>query len=334
MRLRTKTTLVLLFFVVFVFFVLLFVFQYNVRNILEEQIGKDISTTIQSRGHHIESLILQYKDITGMLATTNQFQDAVNENIEYKKRIENVNKRIERIIKSTSNIERVRVLNKEGQIIASSHGDTGLDLSSDELFLGARNDVYVKDLHISRFTGYPVFSFSAPIILKDRFIGVLILNIIYDEIIKIVKDRTGLGETGEIYLVNQNNLMITPSRFLPDAPFKQRVDIGLEEKPQVYKNYQGRKVLGTYYFITDMKWFLLGEIDINEAYSSIASFRKVLFVILFGLLIIAAILSFVTTWVFTKPIEKLEKGVRDVMKGKMDIKVGIRTKDEIGHLSR
>ncbi len=334
MRLRTKTTLALLFFVIFVFFVLFFVFQNNVKNLLEEQIGKEISTTIQSRGHHIESLLLQYKDITGMLAITNQFQDAVNENIEYKKRIKNVNKRIEKIIKSTLDIEKVRVINKEGQVIASNHEDTGLDLSSDELFLRARNDIYVQDLHISRFTGHPVLSFSAPIILKGRFSGVLVFDVVSDEIIKIVQDRIGLGETGEIYLVNQNNLMITPSGFLPDALFKQRVDIQLEEKPQVYKSYRGKKVLGTYYFIKDMKWFLLGEIDINEAYSSIASFRKILFVSLSGLLIITVILSFVITGVAAKPIEKLEKGVRDVMMGKMDIKVGIRTKDEIGHLSR
>ena len=41
---------------------------------------------------------------------------------------------------------------------------------------------------------------------------------------QILLNRSGLGETGETYLVNTDKLMITESRFIENAIFNQRVD--------------------------------------------------------------------------------------------------------------
>ena len=41
---------------------------------------------------------------------------------------------------------------------------------------------------------------------------------------KIVTDYTGLGETGEIYIVDRDGYMLTPSRFGDDAALKRKVN--------------------------------------------------------------------------------------------------------------
>jgi len=117
-------------------------------------------------------------------------------------------------------------LDKEGIIIASSREGTGIDKSTLEIFLKGREGVFIGDLHLSLFTNKYVLSMSAPILLNKQFAGVLVINFdAYEELFKITTDRTGLGETGEVYLVNKDGYMITPSRFIDEVLLKQKIDL-------------------------------------------------------------------------------------------------------------
>ncbi len=238
-------------------------------NIIKQQITNNLINTTQSRVNHIETLLGEYKELAKTLVTEITFRDALNENIFRAQRISGVNQRIKTIIETHEEVSRIRVLDKEGIIIASSHEDTGIDKSAHKIFLEGKEGVFVGDLHLSSFTRRYVLSISASILLNNQFAGVLVINFDADkELFKITIDRTGLGETGEVYLVNKDGYMITPSRFIDDVILKQKVDLRYlehfepsdtlpKEDVDIHRDYRGIEVLSVHTHIPEMTWHLM-----------------------------------------------------------------------------
>ena len=229
-------------------------------NIIRQQVYDNLINTTQSRAKHIETLVGEYEELAKMIATGIPFRDALNENIAQAQRMDMVKQRIKTIIKSYGEISRIRVLDKKGIIIASSHEDTGIDKSAHEIFLEGKERTFIGELHLSSFTHKYVLSISSPILLNNQFAGILTINFDVDkELFKITIDRIGLGQTGEVYLVNKNGYMITPSRFIDDVILKQKVDLKHihteeanptepfdtppEEEIAIIKDYRGIEVL-------------------------------------------------------------------------------------------
>ncbi len=161
-----------------------------------------------------------------------------------------------------------------------------------------------------------------------------------DGLNEITIDRTGLGETGEIYLVNKDGYMITPSRFVDDAVFKQKVDlehIGAHEhrdEAVMSKNYLGTDVLRVHRFIPEMEWCLVAEIALKEAPAPITRLTNKMFSILADLLVMGSIFSLLISRKITIPIMRLHHGAEEIMKGNLEYKSGTKARDEIVELSR
>lgn len=110
-----------------------------------------------------------------------------------------------------------------------------------------------------------------------------------DALSDITTERVGLGETGEVYVVNRESLLVTPSRFLQgedkgilvqivntENSVKCLLDIKkhifegkphrYEDDPIIFVDYRGEDVIGTHHIIPEMKWCLLAEIDKVETW--------------------------------------------------------------------
>jgi len=318
-------------------------------NIIKQQITNNLINTVQSRAMRIETLLGQYKELTKMIATGVAFRDALNKNITQAQRIDFVNRRIKTMIKSREEISRIRVLDKEGIIVASSHKETGIDKSIHEIFLKGKEGVFIGDLHLSSFTHKHVLSISAPIVLNNQFAGVSVINFDVDkELFKVTTDHTGLGQTGEVYLVNKDGYMISPSRFIDDVILKQKVDlthiqeaedigyqdISLEDVIVVNKNYRGVNSLIMHIHIPNMGWCLVAEIGTKEAFSPITQLTNTLLLIFAIFLFIAMFISIFISRSITRPLRRLHEGTEEITKGNLNFKVGTPSPDEVGQLSR
>ena len=193
-------------------------------------------------------------------------------------------------------------------------------------------------------------SYSAPILVKGKFSGVVVINFNVKELFEIMADRTGLGKTGEIYIINKSGYVITPSRFIDDAVLKYKVntenvehcfeDIGQfgkhehEHKAMLFKNYLGRDVLGVHAHIPEMGWCLLAEISKEEAFAPVNKLTHSILLTIVVLLVVGAIFSSFVSQKITQPIVKLHHGTEEIERGNLDYKVGTKEKDEIGQLSR
>ncbi|MEA1945477.1 MAG: cache domain-containing protein [Euryarchaeota archaeon] len=341
MNIRTKFLAVMLSLVLITGMAAILIGRTVSTSIIKEQIGNHLETTAQSRAHHIETVLAEYEQETEMLATGIPFRNAVDKSNNHTECIEMANLRINSTIQSHKDISRIRILDNNGIVIASSDADVGYDKSTSEIFLKGEEETYIGDIHTSVFTGEDVLSVASPILVDGKFSGVIIVNFDAEEIFEITTDRTGLGETGDIYLINREGYMVTPSRFISDTLPKSDVDpeyfVGTgNHKPAaaLYRNYRGLDVIGAHAPIPAMDWCLVAEIDEEEAFAPVARLTATMFSVFAALLLVGTVICIRVSGTITDPIVRLHNGTEEIVKGNLNYKVGTGTEDEIGELSR
>ena len=192
------------------------------KNIVEQEIYNGLENIAQSRAAHIETFLELKRKRVDQLSQSVVIEDLLltaKNDEDYAKTFNAVTKRLK-------NTHGIFVINKEGIIVASSEeADIGKDKSVDPYFLGAKEGTFVKDAYLSQDRKINSLAFSAPVLDdNNKFLGVVVMRYSMERLDEITADRTGLGETGEIYLVNKDGYMITPSRFVNDTFLKQKIN--------------------------------------------------------------------------------------------------------------
>lgn len=174
-----------------------------------------------------------------------------------------------------------------------------------------------------------------------KVIGNLISKINTEEIEHILTRRSGMGSTGESYLVSAQGRMRTESRFLPrEQVYGTMVTtVGYSQAMQgrvgtsVIKDYRGVSVLSSYdrLSVFGATWVILSEIDLKEAMAPIDRLKNQMFWL--GILLVILIVG-VTLYLadrISSPLVAISKVVQDLGKGKFpDAPLEVRNSDEIG----
>jgi len=119
-----------------------------------------------------------------------------------------------------------------------------------------------------------------------------------DSFNKILLNRKGLGQSGEVYLVNSSKMMASESRFFNNAstiavdtlPVRKCFDSanGVDERG-IYNDYRNIPIFGFSYCAKDLGFVLLAEIDRAEVLQPIDDLRNTILIISItsGLVLIA-----------------------------------------------
>jgi signal transduction histidine kinase/CheY-like chemotaxis protein len=268
----------------------------------------------------------------------------------YNQKLNRANRKIKGLLEGRHEFSKVTVLDKNGTVVASTDEvSVGSYKSADKTYLKAKETTYIRDMHISKTSGMPVVEIAVPVLLNGEFFGVIIVALEVKELFNITSDRTGLGETGDIYLINKDGYMISPSRFKEDVILRQKVDTisarnclmhkGKKHIPgmlevSVFPDYRGINVLGTHEYISMMRWGLLAEIDKKEVLAPLGKIRLFFAITLAFVPIVVWLIGVFIAKLISEPIYNLHKGSEIIGQGNLDYKVGTGSKDEIGQLSR
>ncbi len=172
--------------------------------------------------------------------------------------------------------------------------------------------------------------------------GVLIASMgstVFDD---VLLNRLGLHDTGEVYLVNQNKMMISKSIFLENAPFTQKVDTfaviecfenGRNVEAADYTDYRNVDIFGYSYCAKDLGFVLLTEVDESAILKPIAELQNKIILVGISLIIIASIATFILSRRISQPILKLRDAAQQLSSGNFDVRTNIQTNDEIEQLS-
>ena len=180
-------------------------------------------------------------------------------------------------------IYEIDVLNNEGKVVGTTNPDeeTGEDFSKDLIFLEGKKAPYVKDIFYDEEFKRDGITLSAPVSNEEEFLGVIIIKITFDELGEIVVSAGKFSQYEELYILDKNSFMITPSKFLKGENkgiLTQKVDTenakncldtisvnNEKENTQIdhFLNYRGEEVVGIYNHIPDTSWCLLIEIEVE-----------------------------------------------------------------------
>jgi two-component system NarL family sensor kinase len=138
----------------------------------------------------------------------------------------------------------------------------------------------------------------------------------YDVLKDILKERTGMGATGESYMVGPNYRMMSESIFFPDSlprliPCKTIGAIRAfqgQTGVEVYPDYRDVPIIGVYrlvdYFGINMA--LLTEIDVEEAMSPIKDIRARMIELLLVILLFSLLGSTLLAEWLQRPVRRLK----------------------------
>ena len=211
------------------------------------------------------------------------------------------------------------------------------------------NEVFIKDFEkIDTNKAHTNLTISSRILDSlNQTIGVIVFEISSNAIDSIMLNNApanGFGTSGESYLVGNDYLMRSSSRFQENSVLNtyvktQAVDSAFNNisGTKVISDYRGVTVLSSYGIvdIPNLKWVILAEIDYKEVTVPIYKIRNEIVFISIFIFFIILIVIIVFSRNITYPIQKLSQAVHEVGLGNFDVEVKISnySNDEIGELS-
>lgn len=227
-----------------------------------------------------------------------------------------------------------------------------IDLHSSEIFrnlfksLGKSDKAFLKEVPVMYNGQRKILCVGKNLFDKNKRLSGVIMAIISPSAINNImfenNPNNGLRNTGEVYLVGDDSLMRSNSRFLKNSVFKTKVNTkgvqnalrGKSAYSQL-KDYRNISVLSAYSPLdfSMIHWAVLAEIDVKEAMIPIYSIRdNIIYLSILIALLSAAIITFLSAK-FTEPLKKLQAETTKIALGKYGNTVNVKTKDEIGQLT-
>jgi len=230
------------------------------------------------------------------------------------------------------------LLDLDGNITFSNLDRTGNEREKIYFIEGSKGKTYVSDVYQSGITGTPEVIIANPVRVNGDIVAVLAARVSLENLYRII-EKIDIGKSGEVFIVNQNGYIIfheNRSRILLDN-IKNNFAVkevtyeknGINE----YVNYEGKNVLGSYYWMPLYRWGLIAEKNIDEAYAGVLMLGRVLVGISILALMGVIFLAIVVSDNITRPVKSLEEGALGMIRGNFR-RIPVTSKNEIGRLAQ
>ena len=161
----------------------------------------------------------------------------------------------------------------------------------------------------------------------------------------ILNEKTGLGETGQAYLVNRDYALLVGTDISAKKPEAEEnlhyartegVDTSIQQGASlegIYTNPVGTSVIGIYRWIPDLNVVLAVEQDTTEAFQAVSANTMVNLVIALVALVLAVFAALYMTQNIANPIADLASTASRIAGGDLEPVAKIVREDEVGALA-
>jgi class 3 adenylate cyclase len=239
--------------------------------------------------------------------------------------------------------EDTKIIGKNGKSLFSLSGNTNEDFTKNEFFQRGLNESFIEFIPADSGKKLVVVSpiFADDSNRGDKPIGVIISKMRTTSIDNIFLNRSGLGETGEVYIVNHDYLMLSESRFFENAVFQQAVDtVGVqkcfnegENHVGFYPDYRGIPIYGSSSCAPEFGIVLLAEIDEKELVEPIKILQSRILLTSLLITMLMGLVAYFAAESLSHPLRSLKNAANKIASGKFDVRTNITTGDEIEELS-
>jgi len=263
------------------------------------------------------------------------------------RQIRNLQSSLVEITNLRAQIDHISIVSNTGKVLLST--DTKrvgryVLLGNTTTSLSKRADAVqvTPNFYISNQTGKPIVSYATPI-GRGEDPPFLAVDLNLDDIDRLIRERTGLGQSGQTYLIG---ILRRRSSFISgsgqddpayrDGVRSEGIDLALrgEEGSGLYTNYAGVPVIGRFDWIESLGLAVISEMSQSEAFEPADRLSRE--ILLLGLSSISMLLVavYLLSRRITQPILAIADTAVFVAQGNLEHQAPILTEDEIGALAR
>ncbi|WP_319452365.1 MULTISPECIES: adenylate/guanylate cyclase domain-containing protein [unclassified Mycobacterium] len=220
----------------------------------------------------------------------------------------------------------------------------------------------------------PTAWFMSPVGPRGRIEGVLALEFPISKINRLMTmdrrwEESGMGKTGETFIVGPDDLMRSDSRLFledPEAYKRDVVDAGTppdvaqeainrggttlvqpvptdatkfaqrgQRGTLIAQDYLGHETLQAYApaDIPGLRWNVIAKIDTSEAFAPVSAFTRTLVLSTVAIIFVVCIAAMLLARLFVRPIRRLEAGAQQISAGDYGTTLPVLSRDEFGDLT-
>lgn len=176
-------------------------------------------------------------------------------------------------------------------------------------------------------------------------LGVLVFQMPIERINNIMQKTAGMGESGETYIVGEDYLMRSDSRFSAESTIlnvkidSETVERGLrgESGVEEIEDYRGIQVVSAFvpFDFLGTKWALIGELDVDEMQAPIVSMGWFLLLLAALFALVIGVLGFFFARTITGPIHNMVGVMGELADGNDEVTVPHQDySDEVGDMAK
>lgn len=230
-------------------------------------------------------------------------------------------------------------------LLRGAYGDS----AAAQLFRELQGAANPAEIRMSDYSRYPpagnttVNFIGARIFSNGQPVGVLIVRLPLATVNELMQDATGLGTTGETYLVGPDKRMRSDSLFsseptsllktvdTPTVNLALRGEAGVERiagywEHEVLSAYQPLHILG-------INWVLISEMAESEALENARRLGNLFLMVILAVIAITTVIGFRAARSVARPVAELSRVATGIAKGEVDQRISVRSKDEVGVLA-
>ena len=248
-------------------------------------------------------------------------------------------------------LEEIAILTRGGQVVLSTNkaSEGRFEALVHYSYLSPeKRSAFNPNFYPSPVSGRPRMTFAA--YLQDqngKRLGILAIHLNLDRIDDIIRKRTGLGETGETYLVGNPGSSLALYNFFistqgqdtqtfPDGIYSRGIDLAMRghNGRGEYRNYQGVPVIGVYRWLDNHDLALLAEMNTQEAFAPARKLAQAILATGLGLVGLLAVGVYLGARQIAHPILAITHTATQVAAGDFQSTAPVLAENEIGVLAR
>lgn len=352
MKIKPKVTLTFLIISLVALVITSILSYFIAKNSLTRQVLNQLESVAAIQKNRLESIADQNLERLVLVSSRTELRLSLDKFI-LEPRVEYQDK-MNRILRdaraSVPSFREISVLTLDGKIVSSTDESLiGEKRSGEDYFIRGRSRAGADIFFLDEDKYLRVY-LSGPLRLQAKLIGVVVIESDVENIISLVEDYSGLGETGETLLARSTEtgdaLFLMPLRFDPDAALSRIVYREELNDPMIQAltthlrfltdavDYREEPVLAVTHYIDKTDWGLAVKIDKKEAFAPAIRLRNLLLLVIIVSSIAVVAASFYTAGTITTPIINLTRVASRISEGDLSQRVAITTEDEIGISAR
>ena len=244
------------------------------------------------------------------------------------------------VVSQTADAQEFLVLDLDGKVVVSTvRPHEGRDQTGVDYFDRGSSGTYVQPVAESSLSGTPTITVATPLFGRDgQRIGVVAANLNLERLDRIVLPATGLGRTGQSYLVGRDGRFVhsrlRTGRFAGGVS-STGIDRALRGTGGrgLYESYAGVPVIGVYQWLGETGTALVAEQSQEAAFAPARGLALTLAGIGLAVAALLAVCIYIASRRIARPILAITDTAAAVAAGDLTREAPVTTRDEVGMLA-